>query len=191
MSTHVYKALEGFNYIRLIVLHPASSDDAPLKISFQSSTLEDFEGRYDAISYTWGEPILSFALHVDDGTQVCVTRNLDKALRYLRYNERERLLWADAACINQNDNDEKAIQIPLMVQIFRGARKVMAWLDPGGDTTVEQKGMRLLDRLSRLSKTKAGKSYDDLSTVLKFLNLPWFNRLWIVQEVVFNLEVRF
>jgi hypothetical protein len=189
MSTHVYKALEGFNYIRLIVLHPASSDDAPLKISFQSSTLEDFEGRYDAISYTWGEPILSFALHVDDGTQVCVTRNLDKALRYLRYNERERSLWADAACINQNDNDEKAIQIPLMVQIFRGARKVMAWLDPGGDTTVEQKGMRLLDRLSRLSKTKAGKSYDDLSTVLKFLNLPWFNRLWIVQEVVFNLEV--
>lgn len=204
----MYKALEGINYIRLIVLHPASSDNAPLRISFRSSTLEDIEGRYDAISYTWGQPILTFALHVDDGTQVCVTRNLDKALRYLRYNERERLLWADAACINQNDNDEKAIQIPLMVQIFRGARKVMAWLDPGGDTTVEQKGMRLLERLSRLSKTKAGIFYDDLSTVLsqlsktkadmlyqdfdmvlKFLKLPWFNRLWIVQEVVFNLEV--
>ncbi|CAN9400499.1 unnamed protein product [Alternaria alternata] len=191
MNAYAYRALEGPEYIRLIVLHPALSKATPLRIDFVSSKLEDVEGDYDAVSYTWGKPVLTFPLFVDeDGTQVNVTENLDRALRYLRYETRERTLWADAACINQKDNEDKAIQIPLMVQIFRGARRVMAWLDPGGDTTVEQKGIRLLDRISRLSTTtRTDRSYKDFSTILRFLNLSWFNRLWIVQEVVFNLEV--
>jgi hypothetical protein len=191
MNAYAYRALEGPEYIRLIVLHPALSKATPLRIDFVSSKLKDVEGDYDAVSYTWGEPVLTFPLYVgEDGMQVYITENLDRALRYLRYETRERMLWADAACINQKDNEEKAIQIPLMVQIFRGARRVMAWLDPGGDTTVEQKGMRLLDRISRLSNTtRTDRSYKHFSTVLQFLNLPWFNRLWIVQEVVFNVEV--
>jgi hypothetical protein len=186
---HVYEALESPEHIRLIVLHPASSKDAPLNINFLPSILDDVIGLYDAISYTWGRPILTFALHIDDGTQVCVTENLDRALRHLRRTDRNRLLWADAASINQNDNDEKAVQIPLMVQIFRGARSVMAWLDPGGDTSVEQKGMRVIDRLSRDPPVREETLHADYSDIFRFLNLPWFKRLWIVQEVVFNLEI--
>ena len=186
---HSYAALESPEHIRLITLHPAMSKDAPLRINFCSSTLEDVEGRYEAVSYTWGQPILAFALHVDDGTQVFVTENLDRALRYLRRADRDRLLWADAASINQVDNEEKAVQIPLMVQIFRGARRVMAWLDPGGDTTVEQQGMRELNRLSRASTIQLEALHDGFSDVLRFLSLPLFNRLWIVQEVVFNLDI--
>lgn len=190
MSTYVYQALEGPEHIRLIALHPALSNDAPLRIDFVSSTLEDIEGRYDAISYTWGEPLLTYPLYTDgNGTQINVTRNLDRALRYLRDEHHDRLLWADAASINQVDNEEKAVQIPLMVRIFRGARRVMAWLDPGKDTIVEQRGMRTLDRLSRVSSNHKIASSMDFSDVLQFLALPWFNRLWIVQEVVFNAEV--
>ena len=189
MSTHVYQALEGPKHIRLIALHPASSKDAPLRINFLSSDLGELEARYEAISYTWGQPNLTFALHVDDGSQVFVTENLDRALRYLRRAECDRLLWADAVSINQTDHEEKAVQIPLMVQIFRGARKVLAWLDPGGDTTVEQKGMRELDRLSRASRIQVWDGNKSLNEVLRFLSLPWFNRLWIVQEVVFNLDI--
>jgi hypothetical protein len=186
---HSYAALKGPEHIRLIALHPALSKDAPLRINFLSSTLEDLEGRYEAISYTWGQPILTFALHVDDGTHVFVTENLDRALRYLRRADRDRLLWADAASINQTDNKEKAVQIPLMVQIFRGAQRVMAWLDPGGDTTVEQAGMRKLDLLSRASRIARGRLHEIPREVLLFLSLPWFNRLWIVQEIVFSLEI--
>lgn len=185
---HSYAALEGPEHIRLIALQPAWFKTAPLRIKFLSSTLEDLEGRYEAISYTWGQPILTFALHVDDGTQVFVTENLDRALRYLRRIDRVRLLWADAASINQADNEEKAVQIPLMVQIFRGARRVMAWLDPGGDTAVEQRGMRILDRLSRVRGATWTLTMD-FNEVLQFFSLPWFNRLWIVQEVVFGLEI--
>jgi len=49
---HVYEALEGPEHIRLITLHPALSNDAPLKINFFLSRLDDVVGHYDAISYT-------------------------------------------------------------------------------------------------------------------------------------------
>jgi len=185
---HVYRPLESPKHIRLIVLHPALSKDAPLEIAFASAKLEQLEGHYDAISYTWGEPVLAFPLHVDDGSQVCVTRNLDCALRYLRRDDRDRLLWADAASINQTDNEEKAVQIPLMVQIFQSARSVMAWLDTNRDTSVEKRGMRKIATLSRLSKDAKSEPSEWFSEVLRFLSLPWFNRLWIVQEVVFSLD---
>jgi hypothetical protein len=189
ISTHVYQALEGPEHIRLILLYPALSKDAPLRIKFLSSILKDLEGRYEAISYTWGQPILDFPLYFDDGTRVYVTHNLDRALRYLRRSDRNRLLWADAACINQTNNKEKAVQIPLMVQIFRSARKVMAWLHTGKDTTVEQDGMRTIELISRTSQNRVRISTEDCNKVWLFLRLPWFTRLWIVQEVVFNLHV--
>ena len=186
---HSYAALEGPEHIRLIALHPALSKDEPLRVNFLSSTLKDLEGRYEAISYTWGQPILTFALYVDDGTQVFVTENLDRALRYLRRHDRDRLLWADAASINQTDNAEKAEQIPLMVQIFRGAQRVIAWLDPGRDTTIEQNSMRKLDRLSRKPRFAKWENTEGRSEILSLFDLPWFNRLWIVQEIVFSLDI--
>lgn len=40
-------------------------------------------------------------------------------------------LWVDAICINQEDNDEKSMQIPNMMYIYGQATHVVAWL--GGD----------------------------------------------------------
>jgi hypothetical protein len=80
MNAYAYRALEGPEYIRLIVLQPALSKATPLRIDFVSSKLEDVEGDYDAVSYTWGEPVLTFPLYVgEDGMQVYVTENLDRA----------------------------------------------------------------------------------------------------------------
>ncbi|KAF2849384.1 hypothetical protein T440DRAFT_351007, partial [Plenodomus tracheiphilus IPT5] len=84
---------------------------------------------YDAISYVWGAPLLVFPLyHVNDGSQIFVTENLDAALRRLGHHLDDTRLWADAVCINQQDQEEKALQIPRMVDIFRSASKVVAWL---------------------------------------------------------------
>lgn len=40
-----------------------------------------------------------------------ITKNLELALRHLRFKDRERTLWVDAVWINQNDMDEKGWQI--------------------------------------------------------------------------------
>jgi hypothetical protein len=197
---HTYEALAGPEYIRLIKLEPAMYNGAPLQFALIQTELSKIEGQYESISYTWGEPKLVCPLYVDDGTCVMVTENLDRALRKLRYSHRVRTLWADAVCINQFDHEEKGVQIPLMVRIYRGAKRVLAWLDPGTCVGNEEEGMRVLDKLSRRSRQDIevhpeSAQERDLEVqihfrgIINFLSLPWFNRLWIVQEVVFNIDV--
>ena len=45
-----------------------------------------------------------------------ITENLALALRRLRHREVIRNLWADAVCVNQGDDVEKAQQAAMMVQ---------------------------------------------------------------------------
>ncbi|CAN9438330.1 hypothetical protein AA0117_g3856 [Alternaria alternata] len=205
---YAYEALQSSRHIRLIILHSASSTDAPLKFTFQQAKLSELEGCYEAISYTWGQPNLTYPLHVSDGTHVLVTENLDRALRYLRRSHKDRALWADAACINQADDVEKSVQIPLMAQIFQNAGTVLAWLDPGSaasrshDLESTLKSMENASRKRRrdilpggswMIETNGKEDYASpsklFSEVSKLLRLPWFTRRWIVQEVVFNPEV--
>ncbi|KAH4812526.1 hypothetical protein HBI26_135130 [Parastagonospora nodorum] len=186
-ALHVYEPLGRPDHIRLICLEPAFFPQEPLRFSFLSGNLIDFENQYEAVSYTWGEPLLIYPLHHKDGTQVMVTANLDRALRRYRLPATNRLLWADAVCINQKDDTEKATQIPLMVQIFRNASKVQAWVGGGAQ---EERGMQYLSKLSRFSSLPLKQSSTELhSVVQQFLGLPWFNRLWVIQEVVFNNDV--
>lgn len=196
---HAYQALGGPTGIRLISLEPALLTEEPLQISFITGNLSEFEAQYEAISYTWGGALLDHELHVNDGTCVQVTANLDRALRHLRFPVTNRWLWADAACINQNDDAEKAMQIPLMTQIFRNATRVLAWAGGGAE---EEQGMRFMSKLSRSNRDAVESQLreeiiarDNVSqttfeiTLRQFLSLSWFNRLWIVQEIVFNHDV--
>jgi hypothetical protein len=125
----------------------------------------------------WGEPRLDHTLHINGG-HVMVTGNLDQALRRLRLATKNRALWADAVCINQSDNKEKATQIPLMAKVYRGVSRV-------------------LDRLSRRPVSKV-QNPDDLAklasqlretSIMQFISLAWFTRMWIIQEVVMNSDV--
>lgn len=202
-SLHSYIPLSGPNHIRLIRLEPSLHVEGPLRFSFITGDLLDFQDQYEAVSYTWGEPLLIYPLHDDDGKHVMVTANLDQALRRLRLPVASRSLWADAVCIDQQNDVEKAQQIPLMTQIFRNATRVQAWV--GGDSE-EERGMQHLSKLSRYSRGQFdsgqyfGPIRDDIDSIFSmvskneilichFLNLPWFSRLWIIQEVVFNNDI--
>ncbi|KAB2100272.1 hypothetical protein AG0111_0g11270 [Alternaria gaisen] len=197
---HTYEALESSQHIRLIILHPALSADAPLKLTFQQAILSELQGRYEAISYTWGQPNLTYPLYVSDGTHVLVTENLDRALRYLRHSHKDRALWADAACINQADDVEKGTQIPLMGQIYQNAETVLAWLDPGSAVSRFQNLELTLKKMGNVSRNRRQDilsgmmEYDGMAElfweVSELLRLPWFTRRWIIQEVAFNPEVR-
>jgi hypothetical protein len=50
---------------------------------------------YEAISYAWGDP-KNRALVIVDGKSLDVTVNLETGLKHLRYQDRSRVLWADA-----------------------------------------------------------------------------------------------
>ncbi|KAH9233854.1 hypothetical protein K456DRAFT_36617 [Colletotrichum gloeosporioides 23] len=83
---------------------------------------------------------------------------------------RTQRLWADAVCIDQDNQSEKAHHIPLMSSIYRNAAGVLIWLGEialGGDR----------DPLWKLSP-------EPEDYIL--LDHPWFRRRWVIQEAVLN-----
>lgn len=206
-TTYEYEPLkiEG-EYIRLILLQPALQYDAQLHVTFlHSQELNDDALRYEAISYTWGEPVFNSALLIGDDRQLMITSNLSDALKRVRRPTKSRALWVDALCINQGNDEEKSKQIPMMASIFHNASRVLAYV---GEGETEEKGLRLLDawsrglgssfdlRLRRQGASAVGTLEDQkvlrpvsMLIINIFLSLPWFSRLWIIQEVVFNVDV--
>lgn len=64
-----------------------------------------------------------------------VTRTLFEALQAIRLPDRPCLVWVDALCINQQDNDERTIQVKRMSQIYHEAANVFIWLRSSTPTT--------------------------------------------------------
>lgn len=54
--------------------------------------------------------------------------NLRTALLNLRDLQNSRILWIDAICINQEDLDERSVQVAIMGDIYRQARRTVIWL---------------------------------------------------------------
>lgn len=125
-----------------------------------------------------------------------ITPSLASAFRRLRCAKLTvRRVWADAVCINQGDTADKGRQIPLMSLIYRGASRVVVWLDPGetfrGDS--EARARRLNELIRRRSVRREVLHGGALSEAAGLLEehfaMPWFNRRWIIQEVVGHADV--
>jgi hypothetical protein len=63
-----------------------------------------------------------------NGSKMTVTKNAYLALRDLRYQEKDRILWIDALCIDQNDDKERGEQVQQMGSIYSKAERVIIWL---------------------------------------------------------------
>lgn len=167
--------------------------------------------KYEAISYVWGAKSGSERVFLLSGGYLLATRNLLSALRRLRHARESRVLWADALCINQNDLDERSVQVAQMATIYSRASKVLVWL---GEEE-ENEGHRLLKLMDNLHEIlssyiplyhirlplattpedykKYNALYDDVQSLnmdplIQLLKRPWFRRAWVVQEVVKGRE---
>ena len=106
--------------IRLLHLAPALNHDDPLVCSFSLASFDE-DVDYEALSYAWGDvtPVMPVSL---EGKEVLITKNLHSALCHLRYLDQQRILWADALCINQSDLRERTHQVSLMSSIYSRAK---------------------------------------------------------------------
>ncbi|RDW72876.1 hypothetical protein BP6252_06783 [Coleophoma cylindrospora] len=170
---------------------------------------------YEALSYCWGDPRPTEKLSYGDGKYIEVTKNLQAALINLARTEiphdaQRRLVWADAICINQQDIEEKNVQVGMMREIYRNAQAVQIWV--GEEEEDDDKGFDLLRRLLHVSSSRTtsqhthsisymtprtratflglGNTWKDafyvesgIVALLKMVDRPWFRRIWIVQEV--------
>jgi hypothetical protein len=159
---------------------------------------------YDAISYVWGAAEASIEVSCN-GTDLAVTPTIFEMLCHL---DPSRSYWIDAICINQQDLEEKAVQIPLMHRIYSRAVFVLIWM--GIPTMQSEKFMAEFPNLlenGRMWRSIVNQDLqpwidvrdrqrwndaqdllitdkDLLHGMLYILKNEWFERLWTFQECV-------
>ncbi|KAH7084128.1 heterokaryon incompatibility protein-domain-containing protein [Paraphoma chrysanthemicola] len=112
--------------------------DEPIRCTLCTVDLDlDDRPKFTALSYVWGvdPPTPQHFLFCGE-LRIPVTKNCESALRHLRQTIDCLTIWVDAVCINQADDAEKALQIPLMGDIYSSADPVYVWLGeatPGTD----------------------------------------------------------
>ncbi|KAI0884939.1 heterokaryon incompatibility protein-domain-containing protein [Annulohypoxylon maeteangense] len=192
LPPYEYLPLAKNIHTRVLDLQPAINSGAPLHATLRHVDL-DSDLFFDAVSYTWGEPIFNEELIIDETSSVKITANLRDALVRFRLPTEVRHLWVDAVCINQSDNREKEKQIPRMAQIYRGASSVLVWLGNSQEGSVHVRNIALSTQ--RLHSTNSMKEANDreIQDIQRALDgivrLPWFSRRWIIQEASLNPNV--
>ncbi|KAF5660675.1 heterokaryon incompatibility protein [Fusarium heterosporum] len=195
----------------LILFNVATGETHPIEVPADNSTSEnpqDFQPRYEALSYVWGAAQISEYAEVEaEGfqtpTKLGIRPNLASALRHLRYPSDTRVLWIDAICINQDDILERNEQVKRMTNIYTFAHQVVAWL--GEESNDSKHALATLQHVSlQLEATKAGRviaapgaseprlwrndhaaQFDERTwqSLMNFVQREWFYRLWIWQEI--------
>ena len=167
--------------IRLLRLKPHEDETAPIQCQlFNYSLQESNKGPhlYEALSYVWGDLNNPQPIYIDKHPFV-VTENLHLALSHLRNRNFERIIWVDAVCINQTNDEEKEQQIQFMVKIYGQANRVIVWL---GKMT-ENSDQALEEILLAAGQKPTNSSNKEMvhQAIVALLQRPWFERIWVRQ----------
>jgi len=148
MAFYIYEELPSPNTIRLIRLAPGQPHQPIIGVL---KTVElDKAPAYRAVSYAWEGSEKPKLLNTPQGS-IPLTSSLHCAFTNLRSPKDEFYVWADAVCINQDNNKEKSYQVRLMGEIYTKAESVLVDLGenlPERDAII--KGIGLLHMLARI-----------------------------------------
>ncbi|KAI1739066.1 heterokaryon incompatibility protein-domain-containing protein [Xylaria scruposa] len=201
-NIYAYRPLPN-GYIRVAELYPGHFNDVIIIKLRHEPFHSDNVPVYEALSYVWGSKTPPSWVRVAEAveSELQVTRNLDVALRHLRYTDRPRFIWVDALCIDQLNNVEKGPQVAMMGEIYRLAARVVVWLGPEENNSdralswLEYMGSQVKFESSLVPVPGADESISDhivpipleaadLSYLYHLLCRPWFERLWTRQEII-------
>ncbi|KLU87143.1 hypothetical protein MAPG_06147 [Magnaporthiopsis poae ATCC 64411] len=217
----VYSRLPDSSWFRLLIVDPGTLGDPITCRLVPVPRNGGKELRYDALSYVWdsrnvsGEHCFDGRVQNIHGHVVCngvdieVKANIWEALYCLRRRDEPCVLWADALCINQDDDGERAMQVAVMGQIYSAAARTLVWLGSrDGDT---QGALDLVCSIVRAWDDRLPASYEmrddtaesglvvcgsgsakdvgdlkqeDWALLAQLYQNKWFRRRWVIQEVV-------
>ncbi|KAH8598466.1 heterokaryon incompatibility protein-domain-containing protein [Bisporella sp. PMI_857] len=200
LPRYVYKPIQQPDSLRMLEIFPGQDNDQiHIKLSHQ--------------------PLCSLAKCHDiiyDGQVIKGTSNLITVLRHLRRRvaatppAETKFLWIDGICIDQDDDKDKAKQLPLMSKIYGDSAALLMWI--GEETTLSREvfetisllsrtagqfegfqdlkfdvaGDRILDNGFQLKQLLLKTAWPDVIDVLALRS--YFTRLWIMQEVALANE---
>ncbi|SPO05573.1 related to heterokaryon incompatibility protein (het-6OR allele) [Cephalotrichum gorgonifer] len=210
-NTYKYEVLEA-GQIRLVSL--SVSPEKTIRATIQSVVFDAEDPiDYTALSYVWGDPADSSDIECN-GKLLRVTRSLQDAISEITKHTEHKWFWIDQICINQNDNEDRAVQVSMMNTIYEKAKTVIAWLGPSIPST--PLAIDLITRVGKVAQRIAGNGFrqessggldllrtpeettleeserlgvsfaneDEWEALVEFYNRPWYQRVWIVQEVL-------
>lgn len=200
-SEYQYESLSSsFRQIRLLRLQPSRVLRDVVKCEIEAFNIDEAP-EYEALSYAWGDAFDLTYIKVGNRRRLQITRSLDFALRYMRHKDKERLVWADAVCINQRKTAEKNETVTQMHLIYRNARQVVVWLGQ----PIRPWSFRVIMNIPEENfdgKTIPPTIYfrgkcqienrlnSNARALLQFGKLPWFRRGWVIQEVCFARRIQ-
>ncbi|MCJ1446332.1 MAG: hypothetical protein MMC23_006837 [Stictis urceolatum] len=188
--------------VRLMELKPGTGE---IHCELHNAHLGNERVSYTALSYTWGTQILQQYIWCN-GKVLPVTQNLFDALKQLRNQQNSVMLWIDAICINQANDDERSHQVNLMRHIFNRAVKVVVWL--GEEHAQTKRAFSFIEKIAAStaeslpdmhtfrSWSPNGLSHRGLppftdpqwNSILQFFQAPYFERIWVIQELVVSSD---
>jgi hypothetical protein len=176
--------------IRLALLQPGNRG-APITVSLVPASLAT-PPKYDAISYVWGNSQTLLPICCD-GISTNITANLHWALSKARLPDRQRLIWADALCINQNDVQERNRQVAMMGRIYTEANIVLVYMGEDRNGRAADVASLLRDygpilarpgataELMQLWRLGCSPAQDVRWQALRaVMGMPWFRRAWVL-----------
>lgn len=200
--------------IRLLTVHPLSKDpESIVTCTLTTHDLNNASAKptFFALSYTWGPPYREDQeVHVSREKPrqiICneqikeVSENLYEFLQHWALGQNQTLqglAWIDAISINQGNISERSQQVLLMGDIYKAASRVVVWL--GRDDSTTKSAFDLMNGLRSLSleekialssyeveaeHANALQDIDHWKALANLFQRAWFNRAWIIQEVVF------
>ncbi|KAF4632825.1 hypothetical protein G7Y89_g5289 [Cudoniella acicularis] len=159
---------------------------------------------YTTISYSWDNQVRDQDLAIDKNC-IKIIKNLHQGLPHIIRNAKTDFLWIDAISINQEDDDEKAVQIPLMREIYTRCQECLVWL--GASTYEAEVTLDAVPRLSNAIKTQnhsevwenegiavGSKGVLDTALWKGFVDIfsrSWLKRVWTFQEAILPHTVTF
>jgi hypothetical protein len=187
MPQYRYSLLAKEQYtIRLLRLLPNQRGSEDIRCDLFEYTIQELDAEthlYEALSYVWGGEEKTKSVIID-GQELAITQNLHTALLRLRNCKLPRIIWADAICINQADDNEKELQIQFMATIYAKASSVIVWLGEAQNNSDQA-----LDALRIASSARfEAKQYRQTAqasiwlsepAILQLLERPWFRRIWV------------
>jgi hypothetical protein len=188
MPEYIYPRLSQPDSIRLLQLLPREEDPKNLRCNLFEYPLRNCDNSshpYEALSYVWGSETKPRFILID-GQNLGVTENLYTLLLRLQAHNCSRIIWVDAVCINQTNEEEKETQISLMAEIYAKAIRVIVWL---GKT--EDNSDQALERIRFVGEKLTNSSNAELShqAIPQLLKRQWFQRIWVRNHILMVLEV--
>lgn len=148
---------------------------------------------YQAVSYTWGSRRNDESISLN-GQSFQVHYNLLTILKELSLTKQQDPIWCDAICINQNDIEERNVQVQQMGKIYEEAITVQVWLGPDADKSniILECFERNRDDPELWFAGRYGQARREAfwTSFAKLCDRDYWKRTWIVQEFLLAKNVQ-